>query len=87
MPLAEGKHAYARDCQEKTHIYVLKCCQAKDKAKKLRLKMNRGYQATKRQETQYKREQSKYKNTPNLKKNIISPVWSPILLRGKYLYG
>jgi hypothetical protein len=53
-PLAEGQHAYVRDCQVKTHVYVLKHCQAKDKAKKLRLKMNRGCQAIKRQETQYK---------------------------------
>jgi hypothetical protein len=53
-PLAEGQHAYVRDCQVKTHVYVLKHCQAKDKAKKLRLKMNRGCQAIRRQETQYK---------------------------------
>jgi hypothetical protein len=49
--------------------------------------MKRGFQAIRRQETQDKREQSKEKNTPNLEKKILSPVWSPILLRGKSLYG
>jgi hypothetical protein len=85
--LAEGQHAYVRDCQEKTHVYVSKHSQAKEKAKKLRLRVNRGCQAIIRQETQYKREQSKEKNTPNPEKEDLSPVWSPILLRGKSLYG
>jgi hypothetical protein len=49
--------------------------------------MNRAFQAIRQQETQYKREQSKEKNTPNPEKKILSPVWSPILLRGKSLYG
>jgi hypothetical protein len=66
---------------------VLKHGKAKEKAKKLRLKMNRGCQAVKQQETQYKGEKSKEKNTPNPKKKIPSLVWSSILLRGKYLYG
>jgi hypothetical protein len=61
--------------------------QDKEKAKKLRLRMNRGCQVFRRQETQYKREHSKEKNTPNHEKKILSPVWSPILLRGKSLYG
>jgi hypothetical protein len=64
-PLAEGQHVYVHNCQVKTRIYVLKHYQDKDKAKKLRLKMNRGCQEIRRQETQYKREQSKEKNTPN----------------------
>ena len=54
---------------------MLKHYQAKDKAKKLILKMNRGSQAISQQENQYKREQSKDKNTPNLEKKILSPVW------------
>ena len=41
----ECHHAYVRDYQEKTRVYVLKHCQVKDKAKKLRIKMNRGFQA------------------------------------------
>ena len=44
MPLAEGQHTYVRDCQVKTRVYVLKHSQAKGKAKKLRLKLNRGCQ-------------------------------------------
>ena len=56
-------------------------------AKKLILKMNRGSQAIRRQETQYKRDQSKEKDNPNAENNILSPIWSPILLRGKSLYG
>jgi hypothetical protein len=54
MPLVEGHHMCVRECQVKTHVYVLKHFQAKDKAKKTRLKMNRGCQAIRRQETQYK---------------------------------
>jgi hypothetical protein len=34
-------------CQEKTRVYVLKHYQVKDKDKKLRLKLNRGYQEIK----------------------------------------
>jgi hypothetical protein len=78
---------YVHVCQGKTHVYVLKHCQVKDKAKKLTLKMKIGCQAIGRQETQDNREKSKEKNTPNPEKNIPSPVWSPILLRGKSLYG
>jgi hypothetical protein len=52
---------------------VSKHNQAKEKAKKLRLRMNRGYQAFIQQETQYKREQSKEKNTPNLEKEYFIP--------------
>ena len=87
MPLAKGQHAHVHECQVKTCIYVLKHSRAKEKANKLRLRMNRGCQAVIRQETQYKREKSKEKNTPNPENKIISPVWSPILLRGKSLYG
>jgi hypothetical protein len=71
--LAEGQHTYVRDCQEKTHVYVSKHNQAKEKAKKLRLRVNRGCQAIIRQETQYKREQSKEKNTPNPEKEDFIP--------------
>jgi hypothetical protein len=53
-PLAEGQHVYVRDCEAKTPVYVLKHCQDNDKAKKLKLKMNGGCQAIRRQETQYK---------------------------------
>jgi hypothetical protein len=49
MPLAEGKHVYVRDYQAKTHVYVLKNNQDKEKAKKLILRINIGYQAIKRQ--------------------------------------
>ena len=87
MPLAEGHHVHVCDCQIKTYVYVLKHNQAKEEAKKLILRMNRGCQAVRRQETQYKREKSKEKNTPNPEKKILSPVWSPILLQGKSLYG
>ena len=78
---------YVRDCQAKTHVYVSKHSQAKENDNKIRLIMNRGCQAVIRQETQYKQEQSKEKNTPNPEKKIPSPVWSLILLRGKSLYG
>jgi hypothetical protein len=61
---------YVRDCEAKNHIYVLKHCQVKDNAKKLRFEMNRGCQAIRGQETQYKREKSKEKNTPNPEKKI-----------------
>ena len=54
MPLAEGQHAYVRICQVKTHVYVLKHIQDKGEAKKLRPIMNRGCQAIRRQENQYK---------------------------------
>jgi hypothetical protein len=37
--------------------------------------------------TTIEREQSKEKSTSNPKKEDASPVWSPILLRGKSLYG
>jgi hypothetical protein len=43
---------YVPDCQGKTHVYVLKHYEVKDKAKKLRLKMKIGFQAIRRQETQ-----------------------------------
>jgi hypothetical protein len=42
---------YVRVCQGKTRVYVLKHCQVKDKAEKLRLKMKKGFQAIRRQET------------------------------------
>jgi hypothetical protein len=41
---------YVRVCQGKTHIYVLKHSQGKDKAKKLRYKVKIGCQAIRRQE-------------------------------------
>jgi DNA-binding NarL/FixJ family response regulator len=59
--------------QEKAHVYVSKYNEAKEKAKKLRLKMNIGCQVVIRQETQYKREQSKEKKTPNPKKEYSIP--------------
>jgi hypothetical protein len=65
MPLAEGQRTYVRDCQVKTHVYVLKHNQVKEKAKKLRIRMNIGCQAIRSQENQYKREKSTEKNTPN----------------------
>jgi hypothetical protein len=37
--------------------------------------------------TQDNREKIKEKNTPNPKKRRLSPIWSPITLRGKYIYG
>jgi hypothetical protein len=40
---------YVHACQEKTHVYVLKHCEVKEKAKKLKLEMKRGYQAIKKQ--------------------------------------
>jgi hypothetical protein len=83
----ERQLVYVRVCQGKTHIYVLKHCQVKDKAKKFRLKMKKDCQAIRRQETQDKQEQSKEKNTPNPENKIPSPVWSSIILRGKSLYG
>jgi hypothetical protein len=64
---------YVRDCQAKTHVYVSKHNQAKEKAKKLKLRVNRACQAIIRQENQYKREQSKEKNTPNLEKEDSIP--------------
>jgi hypothetical protein len=54
MPLVEGQHAYLHNCQVKPHVYVLKHIQDKEKAKKLRLIMNRVYQAIRRQQNQYK---------------------------------
>jgi hypothetical protein len=45
MPVAKGQHAYVHKCQVKTHTYLLKHYSVKDKDKKLRLKMNRGFQA------------------------------------------
>jgi hypothetical protein len=72
-PLEGGQHAYVRDCQEKTCVYVLKHSQAKEKAKKFRLRVNRGCQAIIRQETQYNREKSKEKDTPNPKKEDYIP--------------
>jgi hypothetical protein len=75
MPLVEGQHAYVHDCQVKTCVYVLKHCQAKDKAKKLRLKMNIGCQAIRRQETQYKREQSKEKKHSKARKRRFYPQY------------
>jgi hypothetical protein len=47
-PLTEGQHMYVHNCQVKTHVYVLKHNQVKEKDKKLRLRMNRGFQAVKR---------------------------------------
>jgi hypothetical protein len=64
---------YVCDCQEKTCIYVSKHSQAKEKAKKLRPRVNRGCQTIIGQETQYKREQSKEQNTPNLEKEDYIP--------------
>jgi hypothetical protein len=40
-----------------------------------------------RQEPQYKQEKSKEKSASNPNKEDISLLWSPILLRGKSLYG
>jgi hypothetical protein len=65
--LAKGQHAYVHDYQEKTRVYVSKYSQAREKAKKIRLRVNRGFQEIIQQETQYKQEQSKEKNTPNPK--------------------
>jgi hypothetical protein len=73
MPLAKGKHAYVCDCQEKTHVYVSKYIHAKEKDKKLRIRVNRGCQAIIRQETQYKQEKSKEKRTPNPEKEDYIP--------------
>jgi hypothetical protein len=71
--LVEGQHAYVHDCQAKTDVYVSKHSQDKEKAKKLKIRMNRCCQAVIWQETQYKREQSKEKNTPNPKKEDFIP--------------
>jgi hypothetical protein len=46
----EGQLAYVCVYQGKNHVYVLKHCQVKDKAKKLRLKMKIGCQEIIRQE-------------------------------------
>ena len=52
---------------------MLKHNQAKEKSKKLKPRVNRGYQAIIRQETQHEREKSKEKNTPNPKKEDSFP--------------
>jgi hypothetical protein len=44
MLLAEGHHVYVRDCQEKNRVYVLKHNYDKEKAKKLKLRVNRGFE-------------------------------------------
>ena len=49
--------------------------QAKEKAKKLILRVNRGCQAIIWQEIQYKQEQYKEKNTPNLEKEESVPQY------------
>jgi hypothetical protein len=45
----EWQLVYVCVCQGKNHVYVLKHCQVKDKAKKLRFKMKIGYQEIRRQ--------------------------------------
>jgi hypothetical protein len=42
MQLVEVQHVYVRDCQAKTRVYVSKYSQAKEKAKKLKLRLNIG---------------------------------------------
>ena len=69
----EGKHTYIHDCQAKTRVYMSKHIQDKEKAEKLRPRVNKGYQEIIRQETQYEREKSKEKNTPNPKKEDSIP--------------
>jgi hypothetical protein len=83
MPLAEGQHVYVHDCQVKTHVYVLKHNQGKEKAMKLRLRMNRGCQAIIQQETQYKQEKSQEKNTPNPEKEDFIPSMVSIFVTRK----
>jgi hypothetical protein len=64
---------YVRDCLGKTRVYVLKHFQVKDKVDKLRLKINRGFQAIIRQETQYKRELIKGKKHSKSQKEDSLP--------------
>jgi hypothetical protein len=70
----------------KTHVYQKNTARVRVKPRNSDARQNIGCQATCDKETQENREKIKEKNTQYPKKEI-SPVESPILLRGKYLYG
>ena len=52
---------------------MLKQNQAKENAKKLKIRVNRSCQAIIQQETKYKQEKPKDKNTPNPEKEYFIP--------------
>jgi hypothetical protein len=72
----KGKPAYAKNDTAKE----------RDRPRNSDTRENIGCQATNDRETQENKEQIKEKNTQYPKKEI-SPAESPILLRGKSLYG
>jgi hypothetical protein len=75
------------NCQGKKGVYALKQGQAREKGRKLRLRVNRICQVVIRQEIQRKKRNVIIKSTSTLRRSI-SPQWSRhFCYKGKTLYG
>jgi hypothetical protein len=82
--LAEGQPACMYVTVKPKSAYMFqKQGQAREKTEKIRPRVNRSCQAMIRQETKRNERNVMRKSTPNPKKEGQSPVWSPIMLRGK----